>query len=610
MHGSDKSSDGDPRREPDRLAFEIGRRAFELPPEARRAFLEQECDGDEGLIARILAVLDQDGSFDPDSTAPAALQFRGWRPSPGARVGKLRLVRQIGQGGMGEVWEAHQSSLDRSVAVKFLRPDTVRWSSDLERLHAEAWSSTRPVHPSLLVVHDVDTHEGMPYIVTELVESGRTLHDVVAGWSAEAGDPIGRARQAARWMARVSRAIHASHESGVTHRDIKARNVMLRERDDPVVLDFGVAGLAGGEGLAQGEGGTPHCTPPEVFAGDDDDPVRGDVYQLGLLLYELITLQRPFVEGGQSLRRERILAGGVPPVRHIEPRAPVELEAICRKAMARDPIRRYASAAALADDLERALERRVVPDAVREAGVPLWLSLRYLARRRRSALSAIVAVVALGVAGFTLLRDPLVPEWRQELRAVRVGRDADAPRSITSGLRPDDRVLVEVDATAPALVYALALQGDASGPRQVEVVWPQMVLSGGAEPERPTDRPEAPGIAVPAGRNVLQALSVPAEGGPSHVGLVLWVTDVPSPGLAHWFASIARGDEGGVTVEQATALLGFVLERTDRGLASQVDDAERRRLAAMFADRKDPCALDDWEVPGARKWARMWEVLR
>ncbi|MEL6110282.1 MAG: serine/threonine-protein kinase, partial [Planctomycetota bacterium] len=253
-------------------------------------------------------------------------------------MARYRIDRELGRGAFGVVYEAWDHQLDRAVAVKVLRAGTREKETDF----AEARLVAGLDHPGLVSVYDCghDQH-GQAFLVTQLVE-GRSLSD----WAEmlDASREVER-RRICELFSRLCDALAAAHQRGVVHRDLKPGNVLVRDQDQPVVLDFGLA-LSDWRPGREGEWvGTPAYMSPEQARGEGHlvDP-RSDLFAVGILLFEALTGERPWrSESTQALLRE-IAHGSVRSLRQLKLEIPVELESICRKATAASMPDRYASA--------------------------------------------------------------------------------------------------------------------------------------------------------------------------------------------------------------------------------------------------------------------------
>ncbi len=338
------------------------------------------------------------------------------------RLGEFRLLRRLGSGGMGVVYEAEQQSLSRRVALKLVRPELLYFEGARERFRREIEAVARLQHPAIVPVLASGEQDGVPFYAMELLH-GRTVHEVTAalrgrdpallrgadlraaiGADGETGtDPL-----QGPWWQICTRLIHNialgvrhAHLRGIVHRDIKPSNVMLTTDGRTVLLDFGVA-LVGGNREFTRTGntpGSPAFMSPEQLRGDAVDE-RTDVYSLAATLWQMLTLQPPFPPTGDV---QKVLAGELrsPLVHNRE--LPRELELVVRTAMDVDRERRYADMQAFADDLQAVLQRR--PIRARRLGVGLRL-LRWSQRHRITAtMIACLLVVAAILPGLFAWRE-------------------------------------------------------------------------------------------------------------------------------------------------------------------------------------------------------------
>jgi serine/threonine protein kinase/formylglycine-generating enzyme required for sulfatase activity len=308
-----------------------------------------------------------------------------YQPPQLGRLGPFDLVAHIGRGHFGDVYKARDSRLERLVAVKVPRTDDLIPAAR-EAFFREARTAARLRHANIVTVHEVNTAGEKIYIASELID-GVNLADLISGRQL---DP----RRAARIAAGVADALHHAHENDVVHRDLKPRNIMLDERDEPHLLDFGLAKQSASEFTITSEGdilGTPAYMAPEQARGQAGSADRRtDVYSLGVTLYEMLTGRRPFVGQVRGLIFQ-ILHDDPTPPRALDTAIPRDLETICLKAMAKRPEARYATAGEMARDLRRFLADE--PIRARRAG-PVERALKWCRRNPVVAASASLATAA------------------------------------------------------------------------------------------------------------------------------------------------------------------------------------------------------------------------
>jgi tetratricopeptide (TPR) repeat protein/tRNA A-37 threonylcarbamoyl transferase component Bud32 len=338
-----------------------------------------------------------------------AVEPGGTAARPPVRVGRYELGDVIGRGAFGVVYRAWDTTLNRAVALKRLRTGVLDAPKAVERFHREAQSAAGLRHPHIVPVFDSGQVDGEPYLVSALVE-GRDLADELA-------DRRPGFRMAAEWVAALAEALEHAHRSGVIHRDVKPSNVLIDRNGQVYLTDFGLAKSDGANATLTIDGrviGTPAYMAPEQARGEKAIvDVRADVYGLGVIFYELLTGSRPFV-GSEQMVLARIQVEDPRAPRGLDAAIPADLETVCLKAMAKEPGRRYASAAGLAADLRRYL--RGEPVLARPLGRmgTLWRRCR-----RRPLLSGLVASLVLAVVAGTA---GVTWQWRraefQRRRAV------------------------------------------------------------------------------------------------------------------------------------------------------------------------------------------------
>jgi tetratricopeptide (TPR) repeat protein/TolB-like protein len=345
------------------LLQELFDSAVRLEPSRRREFLDQACAGDPELRSQLESLLDADGSNHLlDAVVEhAAIDFVGAeteRRKRSSLVGQdilhYRIIGELGGGGMGVVYKAEDQRLDRLVALKFLLPEYAKDPDALERLRREARAASSLNHPHICTIHDINEHNGQPFIVMELLE-GSTLKQAIENGPLETG-------QVLDFGAQIADAVAAAHEKGVLHRDIKSSNIFVTDRGVAKVLDFGVAKVNKRE-LRKGETqrwaeltnpgttvGTLSCMSPEQALGKELD-VRSDIFSLGVVLYEMATAKMPFNGETPAAVFDAILHGAPVPPSRINPRSPPALDRVIEKALAKNPEDRHQSASELRSEL-------------------------------------------------------------------------------------------------------------------------------------------------------------------------------------------------------------------------------------------------------------------
>src|SRR5215510_4757585 len=310
------------------------------------------------------------------------------------------LLEEIGRGGQGVVYRARQKSLNRTVALKIIGISHGRTKAHLKRFRLEAEAAAKLNHPFVVPIHEIGQRKGRCYFSMGLVEGGRL--DQIAR-----REPMSP-RQATEVIAKLARTVHYAHQHGIIHRDIKPGNILLDAKGEPHLTDFGVARLLETENDATCTievSGTPsYMAPEQAHANNGHVSSATDVYGLGAVLYELLAGQPPFT-GGTPFETVRLLLETEPrQPRLLNPKVDRDLSTICLKCLEKDPKRRYSSALALAEDLQRWLKHE--PIQARRTGV-FARGKKWVQRNPARALSA-ASLVALAAATCWIV-------WKSEL---------------------------------------------------------------------------------------------------------------------------------------------------------------------------------------------------
>jgi eukaryotic-like serine/threonine-protein kinase len=383
---------------------------------------------------------------DPDSTVGDG----GSSDLPRVRyLGDYELLEEIARGGMGVVYKARQVSLNRVVALKLILAGTYASEAAIQRFKAEAEAAASLDHPNILPIHEIGDHEGHQFFSMKLVSGGNL------------GDTIGalktRPREAAALLETLARAVHFAHQRGILHRDLKPANVLIAEDGTLYVSDFGLAKKVGGDDGGTRTGavvGTPAYMAPEQARGAKGLTIAVDVYSLGAILYEAITGRPPF-RGDTVLDTLRLVTDTEPAhPQSVFPAADRDLSVLALKCLEKDPVRRYPSAEALADELKRWLNGE--PIEARPA-TPIERTRKWVRRNPLvAALAGMAAVGVVGLLGFLVLALGLAAEAIQgQADAQKARNDAVEAQQATDAAKDlSDRRLY----AAPTVLAQSALE--------------------------------------------------------------------------------------------------------------------------------------------------------
>jgi serine/threonine protein kinase/formylglycine-generating enzyme required for sulfatase activity len=398
-------------------------------------------------------------------------------PSSEDHVGPYRLIKELGRGGQGAVHLAEDTRLGRRVALKLLTGVGSLTEANLHRFQREAELASKLDHPGICAVYDFGAFEGIPYIAMRFVE-GETLAKRIAAAKlpkvkpgasehiAIDDDPSApssvdtvaesattskvQTAEIIRVMEKAARAIHAAHEVGVIHRDVKPGNVMVDAAGEPVVLDFGLARDLEGEGESLTKSGdflgTPaYMSPEQIASGHIHLDRRSDVYSLGVTLYESLTLRRPFDAPTREALYQAILSKEPPDPRRFNKTVSADLKVVLETALNKDRDKRYSTAEAFADDLRRVIELK----PIRAKPIsPIGRLVRWARRNPGVAIATAAAFVSLSAG----LVATLIEKNRADRNRVRAeGSAAEAKARLEDWERlADGRVLADLRQEANA----------------------------------------------------------------------------------------------------------------------------------------------------------------
>jgi TolB-like protein/class 3 adenylate cyclase len=366
-----------------------------------------ECEVKHGLRLHLFNLY-KDGLGNPQ--IPEKLKRRRREHGAGVTIrpppmlmdfGDYELLEQIGRGGQGVVFRARQKSLNRIVALKVIGLGLWATEANLKRFRREAEAAAALEHPGIVPIHEVGERDGSCYFSMKFVEGGQL--DIVAK-----REPM-PLRRAAELIAKVARTVHYAHEHGILHRDIKPGNILLDEEGEPHLTDFGLARLVETESSVTQTLdvlGTPSYMAPEQAVGNNAAVSRlTDVYGLGAVLYQLLTGQPPFA-GGTTYETIKLVLDTEPrQPRLLNPKIDRDLSTICLKCLEKDSKRRYSSALALAEDLERWLKHE--PILARRTGI-FARGRKWVQRNPARALSAACLVALAAATGWIVWKSELI----------------------------------------------------------------------------------------------------------------------------------------------------------------------------------------------------------
>jgi serine/threonine protein kinase/Tfp pilus assembly protein PilF len=376
--------------------------ALRQKPDERRRFVHEACGEDKPLLAEVESLLLSLDSAESFMETPAVAQVAGVIQAEvkhlerGQNLGHYEIIKQIGEGGMGEVYLAKDTRLNRQVALKLLGTHITEDKNRASRFRQEAFATSALNHPNIVTIYEIGEWQGRNFIATEFI-NGITLRRLLGKKKLSVSEALDLAQQ-------IASALSAAHGAGIIHRDIKPENIMIRGDGLVKVLDFGIAKyMPSGNGrraLVETEVGevigTTAYMSPEQTRGLEIDQ-RTDIWSLGVILYEMVAGKLPFSGKTNSDRIAAILEHEPVPLTKIRHKAPLALEQITGRALAKNKNERYATVADLAEDLLRL--RETTGD---KHPSPFVLPARKSATPRPAYLYAASVLAVLLIAGFGL----------------------------------------------------------------------------------------------------------------------------------------------------------------------------------------------------------------
>ncbi len=431
----------------DSRLFEVFDAVVDLAPQAREAELERRCGDDEELKREVRALLASDADpvtdFDRSAVQPRPTQMP-------TEIGEYEVLSLLGSGGMGVVYEAMQRSPHRKVALKLVRSSLVT-DAHVRRFEAEAEVLGWLNHPGIATVYEAGTArvDGIlhPYLAMELV-----VGFPLDRYASRSGLGID---ERIALVAQVADAVHHAHQKGVIHRDLKPGNILVDGSGQPKVLDFGIARVTDADLTASrqttpGEilGTLPYMSPEQVQGDPSALDTRADVYALGVVLYELLAGRKPFDLSSRSVAEAaRILVEEEPPpLGRLDERLSGDVEILVAKALEKEKDRRYASAAAFAEDLRRYL----ASEPIRARPASAAYQIQKFARRNRLLVGGVASTLLALLLG-------LVGTWTF---AVRASDQADVAWEAEQDAREAERAALDASREASAAAAEARRQAD------------------------------------------------------------------------------------------------------------------------------------------------------
>jgi len=350
---------------------------------------------------------------------------------PGSTLaGKYKIIEVSGRGGMGIVYKAEDTKLKRSVALKFLPPELIQNEEIKERFVLEAQTAAALSHPNICTIHEIDEEGGRSFISMEYVE-GQSLKEKIEKGPLEIDEALNISIQ-------VAEGLEEAHKKGIIHRDIKSANIMVTDKGQAKVMDFGLAKVKGATLLTR-EGttlGTVAYMSPEQARGEEVDHFS-DVWSLGVVMYEMLSGQLPFKGEREASILYSVVHEEPKPLKEIKRELPIELQQIVNRALRKKPESRYASAAEMLKDLKKYQD---ILQAEELGALNLRTFLRRI-RRPRIAIPAVSLILAISLVAFWFFNRQAKIRWARQEALPEIGRLIEASwRDFTEAYRLGEKV--------------------------------------------------------------------------------------------------------------------------------------------------------------------------
>ncbi len=560
---------------------------------------------------------------------------------PGDLFDERYVIREvIGKGGMGVVYSAFDTKLERAVAIKLFRSGAQAEDTFENELLKESKALAKLDSHNIVSIHDARRWEENSYLVMDLVagtDLGNVLQTVRAQLELEGrslaqrtGRDLERAiclprsvdranliapkswhRTTTRIVHSIARTLELAHQQGICHRDIKPRNILLVGGGEPVLLDFGLAAARSIDRQPQGDGATtdgsdgegllrctPAYVPPERAEGfcDVADP-QGDVYQIGLVLYEFLTLQQAFPrEADESFfaLRKRILEANYPAPTILDPRIPAELAAIAAKALARQPKERYLSVRELREDLERVLDG--LPPRIAKLGRrdTAWILARHAAWSPPAAVFAILLLGFLSWWGFNMGSEWTPPDLDPFLHHPTDGPQLVGTRTVLE-LKGLSALGLRIHAEDPAFFYVFASEENDQGLRYLRPVQPQRLGSASAPPPQQHEP-----LRLEAGEHWIACSSI--TGKSKREGLLVLACRERNPIFSEWLRTVAAKEDVYLRPVEYADARDILTDLQARSRGESLSKLSSEQWSYLFSDVQAASSETDahLRIPGIR----------